>query len=96
MGDVILAGLLQLLVQAGHHLPGRAYEDGLISILGFGNVGEVHVAVVFLVFLGLLKIQVGFPGKFLSDAVGAKVDAAREKVAVLEEDHIARLGPNVQ
>ena len=94
---VELHGLVDLDVQPGHELPRDLRDRRLVRVLRLlVRAAQADEALVDLELLRRVELQLGFVGEILGDGVGAQVDAAGEDLALLEEQQVAGLGPDVQ
>ena len=94
---VKLDGLVNLNVQPRHDLPRDLGDRRLVRVLRlFIRPAQTDKALGDLHLLRVVKAQLGFGRKLLRDRVGPNIDPAGVDLALLEEEQVAGLGPDIQ
>ena len=97
LAAVELNRLIHLDVQPRHHLPRNLRDQRLIRIIRLlVRAPQTHETRIDLQFFRHRIGQLGLVGKIRRDRIRADVDAPREHLPLLENHHIAGLGPDVQ
>ena len=97
LAAVKLNRLVDLDVQARHHLPRNLGDGCLVRIVGFFvSAAQAHEPLFNLQPLSFCQRQARFLRKIQSDRVRPDIDSARVNIPAIEEQQVAGFGSDIQ